>query len=76
MKVPLAGTSGIQNNTSTLGSLDLGLLKVQGATEKKKNKTKGKTIIMEKEEETEGKSKREEAKGLLQFQHVSVIHKA
>lgn len=64
MKVPLAGTSGIQNNVFTFENLDLGLLRVQGATEKKK-KTKARTYNNEKEEEIEGRSKREEAKGLL-----------
>lgn len=38
MKVPLAGTSDIQNNVFTFGNLDLGL-RVQGATEEK-NKVK------------------------------------
>lgn len=63
MHVPLAGTSGIQNNAFTFGNLDLGLLRVQGATEKKKKRQEH--IIMEKEEETEGMTKREEAKGHL-----------
>lgn len=65
MKFPLAGTSGIQNNVFTFGNLDLSLLRGQGATEKKKEKKRQEHIKMEKGKETERRSKRGEANGLL-----------